>query len=159
MIMQVAVHCGPKTLVSGKYVLIVETKHGRAQGTLELLPTTSRDRSPTHPGLVPPPGDTVEAPLYGATDLDFAAVGLPIDSTKSSLDPLFPGVLVFCTPNGPALAIGSVGNRRDGVTVEDGRGLGLFVHRVSNDGFSGNWGPWGIVNYGKGKFRALNRSP
>jgi hypothetical protein len=59
-----AIHCSPVAdttranvrIEAGRYLLVVESKQGRAQGMLQLWPTSPRDRSPTHPSIIPPAG-------------------------------------------------------------------------------------------------------
>ena len=183
MIMQVvhvtSIQCPPLTesqapanarIAAGKYLLIVESKHGRAMGMLQLWPSTVQDRSPSHPEIRPDPVKIESVPLYGWTSVDFDSVGVqfPPDTgaraapAPTSTDPLFPGVLVSAGQP-PMLFIGSQGNRRDRVTVEDGGGIALIVRHVSaTAGFAGTWEGAGLVREPSGRFcafPALNRSP
>src|SRR5689334_3881288 len=69
-------------LRQGTYRLVLVasrgTRAGRASsGTLELWPSSVRDRSRSRPAERPP-ADTAAAPFYGATSIDFAAIGAPV---------------------------------------------------------------------------------
>jgi hypothetical protein len=116
-------------------------------------------------------GDT---DLVGRVDLDFSAVGAPVDPGQGpdpmSEDPEEPGVLVEDYsldkyPEGtPALLIGTVSQKNPyGTSPEgyetirlstDGGGIGLFVHSITSAGFTGRWSEWGLVYDGRGVFCA-----
>jgi|HubBroStandDraft_2_1064218.scaffolds.fasta_scaffold61276_3 hypothetical protein len=145
----------------------------RTSGVLQLWPTGTLDRSPTWPGERPPAGDTAEVPLYGATDIDWQAVGAPVENADPSAprkstdeprtdsrDPLHPGVLVLIQ-NGQhpgsrqtVLVIGTLSNRRvdDGKEGLDGVGIALWVRRITDAGFDGTWKNWGLLVGGSGYF-------
>lgn len=114
--------------------------------------------------------------LHGAVTIDLNKVGAPLlpgDDVPlpTSENPDAPGVLVASVgfdgyPNrAPVVLVGTVSNRNPlvGVTPEgrqisnlslDGGGIGLWVHEVTTDGFTGRWSEWGIVRDGRGVFCA-----
>ena len=171
-------------VLPGTYqVTVVATKGQRAghtaSGVMQLWATSANDRSPTFPAERPPRGDTIASFLYGATNLDWFAMGDPVQSepgaptalTRStdvpsadSRDPLHPGVLGVVLPGpGPqgatlkrGLLIGTLGNRRvdDCSMFTDGGGVVLWIDRISSRGFSGTWAPYGILAVGSGHYRA-----
>jgi len=59
----------------------------------------------------------------------------------------------------PALLLRTVGNRRDGVMVLDGAGLGAWIRQASDSGLSGSFEPWGIISDDEGRFCARRVSP
>lgn len=166
---------------AGTYSLTVVATGGtraghRASGRLQLRPTSAADRSPKWPAERPPEGDTIGTPLYGATDVDFAAVGAPVERLNptayggsddapptGSTDPLHPGVLALIQNakgqglRQTGLVIGTLANRRvaDGVLSLDGAGIILWVRRFTASGFDGRWWNFGIVANGAGYFCAV----
>lgn len=77
-------------------------------------------------------------PLYGATEVDLAAVGAVTPGDPGSADPLSPGVLVIQRPGGVMLRLGSEANR-PGVRRFDGGYTVLQVQQVTDEGFAGTW--------------------
>jgi hypothetical protein len=168
-------------LLPGKYTLTLEATGGsssgqRASGLLELWPTSAADRSPTWPAERPPAGDTVATPLYGATDVDWHKVAAlfggvaPGESPHStdvpspdSRDPLHPGVLVVISNAkgtvSEALLVRTFENRRVAPPrmVLDGGGIVMRLLRFTKTGFEGEWGPWGVLDTGKGYFCIVRR--
>src|SRR5690349_18754830 len=74
--------------------------------------------------------DTLESPLYGATDVALTSVGAPmmadtIAPTPESTDPVYPGVRVLIQnwqndrPKRPVILIGTLSNLRNGQTWLD----------------------------------------
>jgi len=117
--------------------------------------------------LVLVPGKSADTPLYGWLSADLSVVSAPLDPEAplpSSQDPNRPGVLLriiasdHSLPHGtPVLTIGTPSNQL-GVQVEDGAGIGLWVDRANETGFSGQWRAWGIVQAGSGYFCAQRQS-
>jgi hypothetical protein len=153
-------------LKPGTYRLVLVATSGReqgasAEGELNLRPTSSSDRSP-RTGQLAQDRNLAEAPLYGWSDLDFVAVGASArKASASSRDPVFPGVLVRLIswqegypPNTPVLLVSTASNRRDEVLMTDGAGIGLWVRRLSDGSFAGEWSRWGIAISGSGYFCA-----
>lgn len=153
----------------GQYDLLLRATEGTragvlARGTLWLRPTSSDNRDPS------------ENPLYGWLKIDLRSVGAPVFAGEgpdpASTDPNAPGVLVHIVnwdndypPHTPVLTVGTTSNsnqvvRResDGTEVVmisfDGSGIGLWVHEIQGDRFSGKWEEWGIVVDGRGVFCA-----
>lgn len=159
-------------VVAGEYEVRFVAKAGSRAGActtgrLWLHQATARDRSPR----------TGEGPwvhehrrgirYYGAIDFDHQAIGAPIYPGKdsgttilpSSRDPIYPGVLAVAPHRMlPAatleLRIGSSGNARNGTIVLDGDGMALVVLSATKEGFSGEWGPAGVMADGTGVFCA-----
>ncbi|MCP4160684.1 MAG: hypothetical protein GY760_11470 [Deltaproteobacteria bacterium] len=95
--------------------------------------------------------------LYGAIDINFDIVAAPIcNYDPSSRDPLKPGVIVTNHKNyGTELVIASPGNEwTPGFEIKDGCGMSLHIEKINVTGFSGHWGPSGIVIAGAGEFEA-----
>lgn len=160
----------------GEYQLTLVSTYGpragkSASGTLHLWRTTARDRSP-RTGARPERVDTAATPLYGATDMDLAAVGVNLLNRADiprpdSRDPVYPGVLVHIQNWGQTrrlrqsvLTIGTHGNVRAKLdyAMTDGPGTGLWAREVTPGGFRGTWGPWGLTG-GAGHFCAERRGP
>jgi hypothetical protein len=174
-------HCAPPprqpsttpgtTLKAGEFSLTLVATEGpqrdsSVSGPLWLWPTSVSDSSP-RTGKRAVATDTLRTPFYGATDVNFDAVGAPVfrhgpsDPTPSpdSRDPVYPGVLVFAG-NRPGnsvgasatLVIGTLSNMRDGLISGDGEGIGLWVRAFDENAFVGDWSEWGIVRGGRGYF-------
>jgi len=164
----------PNELVPGQYHFMLVAGRGsevgaRSAGILTLYPTSAADRSPVRPNERAR-ADTLEYPMYGATDLNFARVGAPLDyqglsaPPPASLDPLHPGVLVHCeydssrtSPPGITLLIGTVDNERVARTGVyfvrvDGAGIELTVRRIVGGRVFGVWRAHGMVVNGSGEF-------
>jgi hypothetical protein len=112
-----------------------------------------------------PKSDTVESPLYGATDVALESVGAPmmgdtIAPGPQSTDPIYPGVRVliqnwqYDQPKLPIILVGTLSNLRNGQMWLDGGGIGLFVTVNRGSTLGGRWGPWGIMANGSGYFCA-----
>jgi hypothetical protein len=148
-------------LVPGVYQLVMVATGGpaagkRVEGRLELRRTALSDRSP-HTGAGPERPDTGMTPLYGFSDLDFAAVGVSLSPgseipAPTSRDPIYPGLLAHVQnwgshthPQQNALTVGTQSNVRAKLEAHmvDGPGAGLWVRRLRTDGFEGTWRPWG----------------
>jgi hypothetical protein len=153
-------------LKPGTYKLVVVATSGRkqgasAEGELNLRPTSPSDRSP-RTGQIAQDTNLAEAPLYGWAELDFLAVDAPVgNALASSRDPVFPGVLVRLISwqegypaKTPVLLVSTVSNRRDDMILLDGGGIGLWVRRLSEGSFAGEWSGWGIAISGTGYFCA-----
>ena len=159
----------------GRYRLVLVATAGshrgrRAEGMLELRLASPTDRSPEHPAERAP-ADTSVTPLWGATSIDFTAVGAPVEPRGSdwapaptSRDPLHPGVMALVErsdarghPPATELLIGTLWNRRvdDGRIGLDGPGIDLGIDRQRGDSAWGKWGPWGLMVDGSGYFCLL----
>ena len=159
-------------LLPGSYDIVFLATSGSERGTqttgkLVLKRTSPTDRSPS---TGEPPADfnndRAKQPLYGWIDADLEKVGAPICAMEgevlpNSHDPVFPGVIVEVErnddtyPDGtPVLNIGTVSNDRTVVFATDGCGIGLWVHEIDPNGFSGKWGEYGIIANGRGRFCA-----
>ena len=155
-------------LKPGKYRVTLVAISGKKKGAsttgdLRLISTSKNDISPKTGNSAYDAENLAETPLYGSIAIDFAAVNAPVSKLSGSLDPIYPDVLVriidFAGIDGqPAVVIGSEGNRRDGVSTLDGRGIGLFVQEIRDTGFAGKWDAWGIVHGGSGYFCAYRYS-
>jgi hypothetical protein len=162
--------------LAGRYRLtLVKTKGvskppGSFVGWLYLWRTSERDSSVrTNQRAIP--GDTTRNPYFGTTDVDLDAAeayaGEPWRGseapTRDEIDPVFPPILGHVTRGMYQgrpwldfdLAVGSIGNRRDGSLGLDGAGIGLFVRRLDATGLFGYWEPYGIVETGRGYFCAV----
>lgn len=153
----------------GRYELTLVATAGseaghRARGRLWLTTSSAVDRSP-RTGQRVPKSDTLESPLYGATDVALDSVGAPmmgdtIAPTPQSTDPIYPGVRVliqnwqYDQPKQPVILIGTLSNLRNGQMWLDGGGIGLFVTANRASTFAGRWGPWGRMANGSGYFCA-----
>jgi hypothetical protein len=162
-------HASAAMLRPGRYELTLIATGGsdsghRTRGRLWLTASSAADQSP-RTGERVPKSDTVEGPLYGATDVPLSSVGAPMmDDTiapkPQSTDPIYPGVRVliqnwqFDRPKRPVILIGTLSNLRNGRHFSDGGGIGLFVTTNRGSTFSGDWGPWGIMANGSGYFCA-----
>jgi hypothetical protein len=153
---------------AGEYKVVFVATNGRwegeiASGTLVLRKTSPYDRSPRTGEKAQ---DHQIAPLFGWLDADLSSVGAPIMPDKvvaspQSRDPVYPGVLVLSIdwgkdypPGTPVLTVSTLSNLRNGILWTDGAGIGLWVHSVTPEGFSGLWREWGIVVGGRGHFCA-----
>ena len=159
--------------LAGAYLLTLVATEGsrqgaRAHGRFWVYPTSAGDRSP-RTGRGPAHPDSDVRPYFGATDLDFAAVGAPMEWSDTldppkptSRDPIYPGVLSSRLPlldsaDAPGVPrftfmVGTLSNRRDDLVGLDGPGIGLFVQEASAEGITGRWGPWGRKYDGRGYF-------
>lgn len=162
-------------LRAGVYQITLAATRGprsgeQAVGTLWLVRTSGSDSSPRF-HTRPTRYDSLETPLYGALDLDFAKIGATVFPTDtmvprpSSRDPVRPGVLVMMQnwqhpqlPHVPMLLVGSFTNIRDepdGLVSFDGPGIVLVVRRVMGVAFTGTWEEAGRnANPGSGFFCA-----
>ncbi len=110
------------------------------------------------------PGDTATHPLYGVMVRDSGAfTAIRVSQLRAAVDPIYPPVLLIAllTRNSPlpvrywtALLVGTSQNRRDGVRVTDGVGVGMRVGQADARGFRGTFGPWGIALTEKGHYCA-----
>jgi len=110
------------------------------------------------------PGDTAWHPLYGVMVRDSGGfTASRVSQLRSVVDPIYPPVLLIAllTKNSPlpvrywtAFLIGTSQNRRDGVRVTDGVGVGMRVGQADARGFRGTFGPWGIALTEKGHYCA-----
>lgn len=78
----------PQELLPGKYHIMLVATGGsevgaRSVGILTLYPTSAADLSPARPNERAR-ADTLEYPMYGVTDLNFARVGAPINYRGAS---------------------------------------------------------------------------
>lgn len=126
-------------------------------GSLELYKTSSSDHSPRTGEKAY--GDVKKNPLYGATDVDFSIVWAPvtnnpedIEPVPTSLDPVFPGVLVIREESHDILAISTVANRRTKEMWTDGSGIALKPLQKIGSEIRGQWESFGIVAGGGGYF-------
>jgi hypothetical protein len=111
---------------------------------------------------------------FGTTDLDLDAAEAYAGDlwrrkekpTRASVDPVYPPIIALGTRGvyqgrpwlDLTLAVGSIGNARDGSMGLDGAGIGLNVQRVNSAGLVGYWDAYGIVLTGSGYFCA-RRAP
>lgn len=110
----------------------------------------------------PAAGDTALHPLYGLMVPDSGTFTKTwIDKLKARVDRIYPPVLMLAqtSTQSPvrywtALLIGTVGNRRDGVGVLDGAGIGMWIRDANTSGFTGTFEPWGIAIDDKGHYCA-----
>lgn len=143
----------------------------QATGNLWLARTSRADGSPRTGEGPPPHEDLTRIPLFGSLDVDLGAVGAPVDLDDphaphpASSDPIRPGVLVHLIdwasnyPRGtPVLTVGSLSKLRADQVWSDGPGIGLWVHQVREQGFSGIWDAWGLLAGGQGYFCAARVS-
>ena len=157
-------------LKAGRYTLTLVADSGAppqatTSGTLWLWRTSTHDRSPRNGQRATTP-DTVHAPFFGATTIDYAPVNAPVaiigddaEPAPDSRDPVYPGVLVLKggVPGDSEAArytilVSTVTNRRDGLMVEDGTGIALSVRARRDSTFVGDWSEWGILRGGYGHF-------
>ena len=135
---------------------------------LFLWPTSMSDSS-IRRHKSPTPGDTAIHPLYGVMVPDTGLFSpARIAQLRSGVDPIYPPVLLITmvskNPRMPArywtvLVIGTVANRRDGVMLTDGAGLGMWVRDSEPSGFRGTFSPFGIGSDDKGHYCAQRVSP
>ena len=114
------------------------------------------------------PGDTAQYPLYGVMVTDSGNfTSTRVEKLKAEVDPIYPPVLMIAhlQKNAPlperywtALLFGTVGNRRDGVLVTDGDGIGAWIREADANGFRGTFEPWGIVVDDRGHYCAYRVS-
>ncbi len=135
---------------------------------LFLWPTSMSDSS-IRRHKSPAPGDTAMHPLYGVMVRDTGSFSSArISQLRAGVDPIYPPILLIAmvSKNPPmpvrywtALLIGTVGNRRDGVMVTDGGGLGMWVRVADANGFRGTFRPFGIASDDNGHYCAQRISP
>lgn len=139
---------------------------GIAEGVLDLRPTSSSDKSP-QTGELASDRNIADVPLYGWATADWRSVDAPVGNEQAgSRDPVFPGVLaIFASwkegysSRTPVLLISTVSNRRNGELMTDGSGIGLWVRKLDEAGFAGEWSGWGIALSGSGYFCATPVKP
>jgi hypothetical protein len=153
----------------------VRLPNGTFTGSLYLWRTSPRDSSLD--GRRPGRGDSIWSVYFGTTDLDLDAAEAyaytrgPFWRTthnpkRADIDPIRPPILgtvfrgVYNGKTGQIfdLAVGSIGNDRESGGGLDGMGMGLFVKKITRQGFFGTWGRYGIVKTGSGYFCAF-RNP
>jgi len=146
---------------------------GTFTGWLYLWRTSERDSS-VATGQRAVPGDTARVLYFGTTDLDLDATEayagdpwkLPVPPTRASVDPVYPPILGTMRRRiyqgrewlDFTLAVGSIGNARDGSYANDGGGIALNVQRIDRRGVFGYWDQCGIIQTGRGYFCALRES-
>ena len=149
------------------------SKSGNAVvGTLWLERTSRDDVSPITNQSPAKTEDLTKIPLFGSLDADFRAIGAPVWSgdadapDSTSRDPIRPGVLVELISwdpkypsRTPVLTVGALSNLRAETGWLDGPGIGLWVHDLDDQGFTGRWSEWGILKDGSGYFCARRLSP
>ena len=148
---------------SGEYTLTLIATGGSSSGAsvrgrLWLRRTSMLDTAAATRALA---ADTARIPLYGAVNVDFAGVGVPVTapatgavSDPRSFDPMRPGVLVAHHTSRAIgegrwrLLIGTTANDRRTAcdsagdcppTPAVGSGLALRVSRIGRGDFAGNW--------------------
>jgi len=135
----------------------------RSQGRLWLLPQDSTLRY--LPAVSGARDTTAEMPFYGATDVNFAAVGAVDTGDPMSRDPERPGVAVLvqtvaddhepgAVRTRVTLRIGAKANRR-GLHPFDGGYTALRVTRITPGGLAGTWASGAAVIAAKGYFCAI----
>ena len=135
--------------LAGEYRLRLVATSGAKKGTategvLRLDHQTDALRYRTGPGGAR--DSTVVHPLYGAAEVDLAAIDAVSVGNTTSLDPMQPGVLVMerhAAPGQPPLAeimirLGSEANRRDRQRF-DGGYTALRVRQVGPGRLAGSW--------------------
>jgi hypothetical protein len=151
--------------IGGEYQLkLVATSGAKAgssvDGTLRLQPQTGELRYRSRLGA----DSSVIHPMYGAAELELAAVDAVQVGSISSTDPMAPGVLVVeqhARAGQPPRAeitirLGSEANRRDRQRV-DGGYTALRVRKLSPSGFSGSWASGVLRERSAGYFCALRK--
>jgi hypothetical protein len=130
---------------------------------LFLWPTSMRDASSaTHRG--PAPRDTVAHAAYGLMVPDSGNFTKQrIEEMRAGIDPVYPPVLLLARISNDqtppvrywtVLLIETVGNRRDGIDVLDGAGIGMWIRDANESGFTGTFQPWGLVIDDRGHYCA-----
>jgi hypothetical protein len=139
---------------------------GIAEGVLDLRPTSLSDKSP-QTGELASDRNIADVPLYGWVTADWRLIDAPVGNEQAgSRDPVFPSVLaIFASwkegysSRTPVLLISTVSNRRNGELMTDGGGIGLWVRKLDEAGFAGEWSRWGIAISGSGYFCATRLKP
>ncbi|HET6778433.1 MAG TPA: hypothetical protein VFH26_06055 [Gemmatimonadales bacterium] len=152
-------------ITAGEYQLrLVATSGAKVgstvDGSLRLQPQEGELRYRPHPGA----DSSVIHPLYGAAELDLAAVDAVEVGSISSTDPTSPGVLVIerheragQTPRAEIiLRLGSEANRRDRQRI-DGGYTALRVREVSPSRFAGTWASGILRERASGYFCAVRK--
>ena len=142
--------------LSGSYNLTLVATNGprrgrTSDGSLQLISADVSDRSPdSRFNDIRPVYYGDGFPYYGAARIDLAAVGASTDGDMTSIDPIYPGVLVTdfrrTDPDtrqrfGEVEAtLGGANNRRDGIVVTGwGSSTTLLVRELAPNGFLGSW--------------------
>ncbi len=166
---------------SGEYTLTLVATGGSSSGAsvrgrLWLRRTSMLDTS-TAASTRALTADTARIPLYGAVNVDFAGVGVPVAGGTSgpvpdprSFDPVRPGVLVAHHTSKAIgegrwrLLIGTTANDRRApcdsagecpTTPVAGSGLALSVARIGQDEFAGSWTAISAGDGARGYFCAV----
>ena len=113
---------------------------------------------------LPAPRDTLSHAAYGLMVPDTGNfTKKQIDQLRTGIDPIYPPVLLLARLSNEGkpplrfwtvLLIGTGGNRRDGVHVLDGAGIGMWIRDANESGFTGTFEPWGVVVDDKGHYCA-----
>jgi hypothetical protein len=125
---------------------------------------TSMHDSSTRQHKSPAPADTVTHPLYGVMVRDSGDFSSErIEHLRREIDPVYPPVLMSAPVGNveqpgarfwTVLQIDASDNRRDGVIVTDGVGIGAYVREANETEFRGTFGPWGIAETEHGHYCA-----
>jgi hypothetical protein len=151
---------------TGEYALTLVATRGvsagaSVSGRLWLVSTASARDSEISAGARAPLGDTIQVPLYGASNVDFTGVSALVASEEKgdipgaqSFTPLRPGVLVSHLANPGAsqpawaLLVGTIANNRvacdsahdcSSTRPTSGPGATLEVYRIASKAFAGAW--------------------
>lgn len=148
--------------LAGEYALTMVATRGpeagaRAEGRLVLL-AYGEGESPPAFGA----DTTVRAPLYGAVEVELAAVGADAPGSLASRDPERPGVLVFERRDGAPeeglarifLRLGSTANDPD-LRLVEGSYTVLEVREVEEGRFVGTWRSGAREVFAAGRFCAV----
>lgn len=160
-------------LKAGSHHLVLRAETGKrsgssVEGSLTLRPTSASDTSPKT-GQLAYDRSLAIVPLYGWIEGSLAPVDAPLcdESTSSSQDPVFPGVLVMLPnqpmwagfpprpDNAPLLLVGTLRNRRTNQQTMDGCGFVMVVQGAdvhNKDCLGGVWERWGRKGGGEGSF-------
>jgi hypothetical protein len=163
----------PYGLAGGyRLTLVSESLNSRGQrvsGVLWLWPSSAADSSVARG--VRAVGDPAVMPYYGNTNINVDSFKASPETSQAYVrqhtDPVYPPVLVTFMrgeyegkPRAElTLWYGSLANARDGRIGLDGAGYDFHVTEQSERGFSGRWGPAGIVATDTGYFCARRIGP
>jgi hypothetical protein len=146
-----------------EWIVEAGTKSRTDSLRLFLWKTSMRDSS-IRQRKSPAPGDTLAHPLYGVMVRDSGEFnGERIEQLRRAIDPVYPPVLLTARIGNhdqsgdrfwTVLEIDTSDNRRDGVIVTDGVGIGAYVREANQREFRGTFGPWGIVETDRGHYCA-----
>jgi hypothetical protein len=152
--------------IDGEYQLRLVATSGakagsRVDGALRLQPQTGELRYRSRSGA----DSSVVYAMYGAAELELAAVDAVQVGSISSTDPMAPGVLVIeqhARAGQPPRAditvrLGAEANRRDRQRV-DGGYTALRVQELSPSGFSGTWASGVLRERSAGYFCAVRKA-